>query len=692
MATGKPSRVWKLATGSLLLSGCLRYAGTPHLSDSLDHVHYQRLARQVEYPDGPTPANVDLLSLESPRSVLSADPTEYLELTLDDTMQLALANSPVLRDLGGLVLRAPEGVRTENDPAIVESDPRVGVEAALSAFDASFSTTASFERNDRALNNVFFGGGTRLLEQDFHVYESQLAKRSATGSQFALKNYTAYDNNNAPGNQFASAWTTWFDLEARHPLLQGGGTNFNRIAGPNAVPGQYGGVVLARLKTDVGLTEFEVGVRNFVSDVENAYWDLYFAYRDLDAKIRARDAALETWRRIQALYAEGRRGGEAEKEAQAREQYYRFEEDVQTALQGRLIDGTRTNNGSSGGTFRGTGGVLVTERRLRLLIGLPISDNRMIRPADEPVPVQYALDWEVTLTEALTRRVELRRQKWMIKQRELEYEAAKNFLLPQLDAVARYRFRGFGKDLMPDGREGRFNNAYGDLFSGDFQEWQLGMEFSMPIGFRKAYAGVRNAELMLTRERAMLAEQERSVVHDLSNAVAEVDRAYQSLEIGLNRRIAAAEQVQASQAAYDADNAPLDLVLEAQRRLAEADTAYYRALVEYQLSLKNLQFEKGTLLDYCGVQLAEGPSPAKAYIDAWNREQIRRPPGPHDPPGRAPIPVSQGVYEQSSPVGPPLPVTPELSLEVPNEPTSESGPSDTTGQPSNATGQPAELP
>lgn len=150
--------------------------------------------------------------------------------------------------------------------------------------------------------------------------------------------------------------------------------------------------------------------------------------------------------------------------------------------------------------------------------------------------------------------------------------------------------------------------------------------------------------------------------------------------------------MQASQAAYDADNAPLDLVLEAQRRLAEADTAYYRALVEYQLSLKNLQFEKGTLLDYCGVQLAEGPSPTKAYIDAWNREQIRRPPGPHDPPGRAPVPVSQGVYEQSSPVGPPLPVTPELSLEVPNEPTSESGPSNTTGQPSNATGQPAELP
>ena len=52
------------------------------------------------------------------------------------------------------------------------------------------------------------------------------------------------------------------------------------------------------------------------------------------------------------VYIAGRRGGEAEREAEAREQYFRFEEDVQNALAGRLIEGTQTNNGSSGGSFR----------------------------------------------------------------------------------------------------------------------------------------------------------------------------------------------------------------------------------------------------------------------------------------------------------------------------------------------------
>ena len=93
---------------------------------------------------------------------------------------------------------------------------------------------------------------------------------------------------------------------------------FNRIAGPDAVPGVYTGVLIARINTDIGLNNFEMAVRDLVADIETQYWELYFAYRDLDAKLAARNRALETWRRIRALYETGRLGGEAEKEAQAR--------------------------------------------------------------------------------------------------------------------------------------------------------------------------------------------------------------------------------------------------------------------------------------------------------------------------------------------------------------------------------------
>lgn len=375
------------------------------------------------------------------------------------------------------------------------------------------------------------------------------------------------------------------------------------------------------MHVDVSLADFEIGLRDLVSNVENAYWDLYFAYRDLDAKIAARNAALESWQRVHALYVAGRRGGEAEREAEAREQYFRFQEEAQNALTGRLIEGTQTHNGSSGGSFRGTGGVHVAERRLRLLLGLPINDGRLIRPAEEPPSAHVVFDWQEVMNEALFRRAELRRQKWIIKRRELECSAARNYLLPQLDAIGLYRWRGMGDTLIaPRGVHlDRFDEAYDNLLNGYYQEWQVGLEFSMPFGFRRAHAAVRNAQLQLSRERAILDEQEREVLLGLSNAIAEVQRAWDVAQTNYNRRVAARQQLAAVQSAFEADKADLDLVLEAQRRMSEADTRYFGSLAEYALAVKNVHFEKGSLLDHNEVYLAEGPWPGKAYDYAAKR-------------------------------------------------------------------------
>ena len=60
----------------------------------------------------------------------------------------------------------------------------------------------------------------------------------------------------------------------------------------------------------------------------------------------------------------------------------------------------------------------------------------------------------------------------------------------------------------------------------------------------------------------------------------------------------------------------VDLLLNSQRRRANAQADFYRAVVEYNKSIANVQFRKGSLLEYNNVQLAEGPWPKKAYWDA----------------------------------------------------------------------------
>src|SRR5262249_3471818 len=217
-----------------------------------------------------------------------------------------------------------------------------------------------------------------------------------------------------------------------------------------------------------------------------------------------------------------------------------------SVLTGGQIEGTRPNSGSTGGTFRGIGGVHVSERRLRLMMGLPINDGKLIRPADDPKRSKAVFDWDVVLAEALTRRAELRKQKWVVKNREMQLLASKNLLLPQLDAIGLYRMRGFGKDWFDTGSHdnlGIFSSAWANLASAKFQEWQLGFEFSMPLGFRKGHVAVRNAELQIARERAILNEQERQIVLDLSNAVAEMSRAHEVLETNYQPRLGAKQQL-----------------------------------------------------------------------------------------------------------------------------------------------------
>lgn len=559
-------------------------------------------------PEPISPLDIDEVTLSSDR---------ILPLSLEESVRHALTTSKVMRDLGGTVIRSPQTTLTTLDPALQFTDPRTGEEAALSAFDANFFASNFFEYSNRRFNNQFLGTNGEF-NQSLNTSQIGVSKRSATGGTFTFRNVTIGDNNNQNGNLFGrQSWDSFFEAEARQPLLQGAGTEFNRIAGPGATPGQLNGVLLARTRTDINLVDFERNVRDLVAEVENAYWDLYYAYRDLEAKIDLRNIAQDT---LDTLEAKGDDEDEGNK-AQAREQLHRFQAEVVDALNGRVLDGTRTNNGSNGGTFRGVGGVRTAERKLRLLVGLPINDGRLIRPSDFPSVVPVVFDWNSAITDALQHREELRRQRWVIKQSELELIANRNFLKPQLDIIGRYRARGFGDQLF--GRPNHPTNSYNNFFDDETQEFQAGLEYSLPVGFRRAHAAVRNSELALARANEILREQERVVHLGLSNALSESKRAFETMELQELRLIAIVAQLNRLQEKRASGNPPeLDVVLETHRRLLDARLRFHQAQIEYAISLRNVHFEKGTLLGYNNVYLSESAiTDHKALLDASERIQ-----------------------------------------------------------------------
>ena len=94
--------------------------------------------------------------------------------------------------------------------------------------------------------------------------------------------------------------------------------------------------------------------------------------------------------------------------------------------------------------------------------------------------------------------------------------------------------------------------------------------FAMPVGFRREMAGVRNVQLRLAREKAQLEDMELNTVHLLSTAVRNVDSNYVLAESHFNRWSAAEKEVESVNALYRGGKQTVDLVLEAQRRRAEA--------------------------------------------------------------------------------------------------------------------------
>ena len=599
-----------LLTGLMLWTGV--FLGGCRSSEKLSEPvsSLSPVVQDIEYPDVERGAAslFDVEAIQEPPSARRPQDSEKWPLTLDEAIRIALKNSQVVRDSGGRVVSAPQGAVTVFDPAIQEADPRSGVEAALSAFDAQFSSNVIGEQTDRSFNNVFFGGGQAGVTTTIADVQTGISKQTATGTQFSVSNATNYNRSSIPPSdfqRFSSVFDTLVIGELRHPLLQGAGAEFNRIAGPNATPGNYNGVLMARISSDVSLADFEIQVRNLLRDVETTFWELHFAYRDLDAKREGQTLSLEAWQLESQRVDAGIRT--PDQEAFARQQYYANQASVENALSGLL---------------NGTGGVYAVERRLRSLLGLPTSDGRIIVPASDPIAIDTVFDWQDSLQTALNKRVELRRQQWQVKRSDLELVAARNFQKMRVDLVGQYRYRGFGDDLFGDHEA----SAFDSLSTGNLQEWRVGMEISGPIGNRLGNAALRHAELRQMRERVILEEMERQISHELNAAFTELDRAYMVTRSHYNRRTATLIRLKSERDKNDKGLADLDLVLDAQRQAVDAESGYYRALVDYNLAILNVFYTRGTLLEHHRVALAESAwsDAAQASTQKLARKLVER--------------------------------------------------------------------
>lgn len=624
------------------LLGCATDPELKYLGDDKQLSYYKTAATSIDYPAVSTQSSPEATMAQRPRTVLDRSKDEIWEISLGEAIQLAIQNNRIIRSrtVGSgpsTILTAGENAPSTYDSAIQETNVLFGargVEAALSAFDAQFTGAMVWGRNASPQNNSIFGGGVGgggVLTTETGNFNSQLSKQFGYGGAFTVGHSVNYLGNNIPAGQlFRSAYTGNVSAQYTHPLLAGAGADFTRVAGPtslsslsaqsgsgfaatsgggggggffNSITGVSQGVVIARINQDITLAEFEASVITMLKDVEDLYWELYLRYREYDTSVTNRNSALQSWREAhRILEAGGKPGFKPSDEAQARDFYFQSRSLAETALSN----------------------VYSAELSLRRILGLSVNDGRRMRPSDEPTTAAFHPSWETSLTEALTQRVELRKQKWRIKSYELQLQAAESLTRPTLNFVSNYQINGLGDDLLgSDNTPGPYNNLYGSITGGQFTGWNLGFQFAMPLGFRFAQAQVRNIELRLAKARDQLQAQEVDISHEIAQDFQMLAMQYTTAQTNFNRYRAAQQRVQLFRAEVEAGTKTFDVLLRALASQAEAEVAYFRSLIEYNKAITALHSHKGTLLPHDQVWLGESDWNPEAYRDAvrhaWSR-------------------------------------------------------------------------
>ena len=608
--------------------------------------------------------------LTRPRTTDNPEAEEIWQLTLQDAIRVGLDNSEVVRVISFGAQGIPVGgfeptplntgagagiasalgagtLSTIYDPAIQETQ----IANALSAFDTNFTTQMLWSHSVAPFNNAISAGtflaGPRfpiIFNQDAFQFSTGVQKRTATGAQIGVTHNINYLYSNSPTNVTPSAYTTNLQLALTQPLLGSAPLAGGQVGPAVGLEANRAPIIIARINADSYVWRFKAEVMAEVRSIEQQYWSLAQGHVQLWSSETAVQLAEQILKREQNELEVGR--GTTADVAEAEQRLEQFRLDLVTK----------------------TSDVITTERQLRNLLGLPPADDRRIVPVTAPTEARLQPDWDASLAQMITFQPDIVNQQLQVRAAELSLLVSRNQLLPQLSMNALYQLNGLGHTL--DQSEavmtGKTIRAIDPLISTqqrasglnslpgnyrDFQQWQFGLTLQMPLGMRAPLANVRQSQYALLRQRAFLQQVVHQQTHSLARFFSEVDANYKQFKTASRVRAAAATRLEAQRAFYEEGRITIDRYLDAVSQFATAVALEAQYKTTYNISIVALEEAKGTLLAYDNIAVAEGPHPAKAYIQARDQQAAHR---------TLPIP-GDGPYHPMPTNGPAMadPVTPQ---------------------------------
>ncbi|MDH5384795.1 MAG: TolC family protein [Candidatus Aminicenantes bacterium] len=263
------------------------------------------------------------------------------------------------------------------------------------------------------------------------------------------------------------------------------------------------------------------------------------------------------------------------------------------------------------------------EDRLKLIINLVAEEADAeiltIVPEEMPAFEKKEISLDEAFATALQNRPDLESTRIGIKNSELNLSFVKNQQLPTLNLNASYWSPGVsGTEIIYGNRTpenpfgvpvgenpGGISDAFKDVFGFRYKNWSVRFTLDVPLNTVISRANLAQAKVDLEQAMLRLEKQKQDVYLEIKQAVRAVETNYKRVQAYKVARELQQQKLQAEEEKFRVGLTTPYLVLQYQRDLTNSQNQELRAIVDYNLSLANLERALGISLKEKNISMVD---------------------------------------------------------------------------------------
>ncbi|MBC7361214.1 MAG: TolC family protein [Candidatus Aminicenantes bacterium] len=475
---------------------------------------------------------------------------QVLELSLEDCIYKAIKNN--------LSLKAEMLT-----PEIADQNVSLAAEKFIPSISINYN-----DQSTRTASYSFLDASDVVVTKQ-NDYTIQLTQNIPIGGSFSASLYNYVNDSNRRFQTINPRYGSTLRLNFSQPLLRDFGFKFGRRE-----------IIIANYNREISEENFQKALEDIIYNVETAYWNLVYSRENL--KVRQQSLKL----------------------AQELLEKNKVEIEAGTLPPIELLTAESEVSTRQADILEAQALVKNYEDQLKVIINLAAEmenvKNIQIVPTDSPSVEKREVSYEEALAVALQKRPDLKAIRLDFKNKEFNFSYAKNQLLPDLRFQLSYWSPGISGDqlLYQDDNPltgivigtipGKKSDALKDALNFRYKNWSVGLTLTLPLNSVITRAYYAQAKLSLEQAKLRLKNQEQQLDLEISNAVRAVETNYQRALAYRAARELAEKKLEAELEKFKVGMSTNYLVLQYQRDLANAQTMELKALIDYNISLANL--------------------------------------------------------------------------------------------------------